>query len=49
MSAVNAMLSVGDQAPAIEAETATGESFSLAEQRGAWVVVFFYPKANTPG
>jgi peroxiredoxin Q/BCP len=49
MSAKRAMLSVGDQAPAIEATTATGDHFSLAELEGHWVVVFFYPKANTPG
>lgn len=39
----------GDVAPDIEAETATGEHFSLAAQRGKWVVVYFFPRANTPG
>ena len=42
-------LHVGDIAPAIDAETATGERFKLADQRGKWVVAYFYPRANTPG
>ena len=42
-------LAVGDLAPAIDA-TATGDgAFSLADHRGTWVVVYFYPRANTPG
>lgn len=42
-------LSVGDAAPPIVA-TATGDGpFSLAEQLGRWAVVYFYPRANTPG
>lgn len=40
---------VGSLAPKIEAATATGEPFSLEEQRGRWAVVYFYPRANTPG
>jgi len=43
------MPAVGDVAPAIDAATATGERFSLAEQAGRWVAVYFYPRANTPG
>jgi len=39
----------GDVAPAIEAETATGDHFSLAKLKGRWVVAYFYPRANTPG
>lgn len=39
----------GDIAPAIEAETATGEQFSLSALKGRWVAVYFYPRANTPG
>ena len=39
----------GDPAPPIEA-TATGNGrFSLAKQLGKWAVVYFYPRANTPG
>lgn len=43
------MPQLGDQAPAIEADTATGGRFSLAGSAGSWVVVYFYPRANTPG
>jgi peroxiredoxin len=43
------MLSVGQEAPDFAATTSTGASFSLREQRGRWVVVYFYPKAFTPG
>jgi hypothetical protein len=49
MSAKAAMPSRGAVAPTIEAPTATGGHFSLAEQAGKWVVIFFYPMANTPG
>jgi len=45
----NVMPKVGDSAPDIDAATATGERFHLAEQLGRWVVVYFYPRANTPG
>ena len=42
-------LRAGDIAPDIDAETATGERFSLSALRGTWVVAYFYPRANTPG
>jgi peroxiredoxin Q/BCP len=40
---------VGQSAPAIEAATTGGAHFSLAAHLGKWVVVYFYPRANTPG
>ena len=40
---------VGEPAPSIDAQTADGGLFSLAGQAGRWVVVYFYPRANTPG
>ena len=49
METDSTMPAVGDPAPAIEAPTATGEHFSLAANTGSWVVVYFYPRANTPG
>jgi len=49
MTTNSVMPDVGDLAPPIEAATATGGRFSLAEQIGSWVVVYFYPRANTPG
>jgi len=43
------VLDAGMPAPAIEA-TATGNgAFTLADHLGKWVVVYFYPRANTPG
>ena len=43
------MPGAGDAAPPIDATTATGEHFNLADHRGHWVAVYFYPRANTPG
>jgi peroxiredoxin len=40
---------VGQPAPPIIAATATGEQFDLAQHTGEFVVVYFYPRANTPG
>ena len=42
-------LKEGANAPAINLETDTGAQFNLADQKGKNVVVFFYPKADTPG
>ena len=39
----------GDPAPAIESQTDTGEPFTLASLHGKPVVLYFYPKADTPG
>jgi len=43
------MLKEGDPAPQIKLQTDSGESFDLHAQRGKKVVLFFYPKASTPG
>jgi peroxiredoxin len=43
------MLKVGDPAPAFRVKTTTGQEISLAELRGRLVVVYFFPKAFTPG
>jgi thioredoxin-dependent peroxiredoxin len=39
----------GDQAPPIHLQTDTGEDFDLASVKGQKVVLFFYPRASTPG
>jgi peroxiredoxin len=49
MSPRLAVPAVGDTAPPIDGPTATRGHFSLEQNRGKWVVVFFYPMANTPG
>ena len=43
------MLKVGDKAPDIRVHTDTGEDFGLSELKGKRVVLYFYPKADTPG
>jgi peroxiredoxin Q/BCP len=40
---------VGRPAPAFTAPSTDGTRVSLADQRGKWVVLYFYPKAFTPG
>jgi peroxiredoxin Q/BCP len=39
----------GDPAPAITLPDESGTVHSLADQRGRWTVVYFYPKDDTPG
>jgi len=43
------MLKVGDKAPAIELLDQNGKSVSLAKLGKKKVLVYFYPKADTPG
>jgi len=43
------VLKEGDLAPAIEAKDENGELITLEEYRGKKVVLYFYPKDNTPG
>ena len=40
---------VGDKVPPFTGQTHTGETLSLVDFKGKKWVVFFYPKANTPG
>ena len=42
-------LQEGTPAPAIECLTDTGETFRLSDLQGQSVVLYFYPKADTPG
>ncbi|RYZ66188.1 MAG: peroxiredoxin [Proteobacteria bacterium] len=42
-------LKVGDQAPLFKAKDQTGGDFNLEDRKGKWTVLFFYPKAGTPG
>jgi len=43
------MLQVGDRAPEIALRTDSGEEFQLSALKGKRVVLYFYPRANTPG
>ncbi len=44
-----AMLNVGDTAPGFTVQDHTGTTRSLADYLGRTVVLWFYPKADTPG
>ena len=43
------MLSVGDKAPEFKALDEQGNTVTLSDYKGKKLVVFFYPKASTPG
>ena len=43
------ILKEGDLAPEVRLETDSGEALRLADLKGKNVVLFFYPKADTPG
>jgi len=43
------MLTTGDQAPAFELQNQHDETVSLADVDREYAVVYFYPRADTPG
>lgn len=43
------MLNEGDKVPAVTVQDGGGASFTLADYAGKPLVVYFYPKADTPG
>jgi peroxiredoxin Q/BCP len=43
------MLKVGDNAPAFTAKDQDGKAVSLKDFNGKRVVLWFYPKDDTPG
>ena len=43
------MLAEGDTVPDVEFALGDGTSSSLSAYRGRWLVLYFYPKDNTPG
>jgi peroxiredoxin Q/BCP len=44
-----AMPDVGDKAPAFSLEDQSGETVKLSDLKGKTVVLYFYPKDDTPG
>jgi peroxiredoxin Q/BCP len=43
------MLKIGDKAPAFSLPADSGDKISLAAFKGKTLVLFFFPKADTPG
>jgi peroxiredoxin Q/BCP len=43
------MLKEGDSAPLFKVLTDTGEEFDLAKHQAEKIVLYFYPRADTPG
>jgi len=41
--------SVGEKAPLFKTQKHDGTEFDLSSRKGKWTVLFFYPKAGTPG
>jgi peroxiredoxin Q/BCP len=48
-AATGGVLQAGAEAPAFSLDSSTGSKVSLAEHAGKVVVLYFYPKADTPG
>jgi thioredoxin-dependent peroxiredoxin len=42
-------MKIGEAAPEFSGLDDTGKTISLSGLRGQWVVLYFYPKDNTPG
>ncbi|MEW9625277.1 peroxiredoxin [Rhodanobacter geophilus] len=43
------MPDIGKKAPALSGSTGDGSTLKLADLKGQWVVLYFYPKDATPG
>ncbi len=43
------MLAIGNQAPAFSLPNQDDVEISLRDLEGKWIVLYFYPKDNTPG
>ena len=42
-------LNVGDKAPNFSMSSQDGRTYTLGDYKGKWVVLYFYPKDDTPG
>jgi peroxiredoxin Q/BCP len=43
------MIAPNDAAPDFTVATDTGDQLTLSSLRGRWVILYFYPKDDTPG
>lgn len=43
------MTAIGERAPSFELMSDTGETVRLSDFRGQRIILYFYPKADTPG
>ena len=43
------MISIGKKAPDFSLQDQTGKTQKLSDHRGKWVLLYFYPKDDTPG
>jgi peroxiredoxin Q/BCP len=48
-ASVWAELKIGQLAPEFKTQTHEGKEFNLSQQKGKWTILYFYPKADTPG
>ena len=46
---MNDIPQIGQPAPPFTAEDRDGNTVSLSDKKGRWLVLYFYPKDNTPG
>ena len=44
-----AKIAVGTKAPSFTLKDADGKAVKLADRKGRWAVLYFYPRADTPG
>jgi peroxiredoxin Q/BCP len=49
LAAAGDLPQVGQKAPSVTLPSQDGSKVSLKDFRGKWVVLYFYPKDNTPG
>ena len=43
------VLSKGDKAPSFTLNDQDGNTHNLSDYKGQWIVVYFFPMADTPG
>jgi peroxiredoxin Q/BCP len=49
MAGAHAQVAVGDVAPDFRLQDQKGQWHTLAQHRGQWIALYFYPKDQTPG